>query len=161
MVASLLPEVVKEPNNLVFFLVVPFRTLSCLCELAFRTYVYYSVTELSNVLISTSTIVLLIFSYLVVIFIGLFEVIFRIGFNTIVVSTSCSLLLRAFLVPANVIVSNVGTSLTFINNIEELGQSLKETMIRIYSILNASANVLKNFFRSNHVAPQSLEQIEE
>ena len=160
MVASLLPDVFKEPNNLVFFLVVPFRTLSCLCELAFRTYVYYSVTELSNVLISTSTIVLLIFSYLLVIFIGLFEVIFRISFNTIVVSTSCSLLLRAFFVPANIIVSNVGISETFMNSIEEFGQSFKETMIRICSILNASVNVLKNVFRSNHVAPQPQEQIE-
>ena len=160
MVVSLLPEVVKEPNNLVFFLVVPFRTLSCLCELAFRTYVYYSVTELSNVLISTSTIVLLIFSYLLVIFIGLFEVIFRIGIDTVVVSTSCSLLLRAFLVPANIIASNVGTSQTFMNSVEEFGQSLKDLMIKIYSILNASVNVLKNVFRSNHVAPQAQEQIE-
>ena len=135
MVASLLPEVVKEPNNLVFFLVVPFRTLSCLCELAFRTYVYYSVTELSNVLISTSTIVLLIFSYLLVIFIGLFEVIFRIGFNSIIVSTSCSLLLRAFFVPANIIASNVGTSQNFMNSVEEFGQSLKDLMIKIYTCL--------------------------
>ena len=63
-------------------------------------------------------------------------------------------------VPANIIVSNVGASQVFVDSIEEFGQSLKDLMTRFISILNTSLYVLKNVFRSNHVDPESQEQIE-
>ena len=158
-VARLLPEIVLEPSSFGFFIIVPFRTFSCLSEIIFRAYVHISVTNIPNVLISTRTICILISSYILVIVTGFIIVTFNIGFDIIVVSNAIALHFRAFFVPTNMIVSNESLSQTFVNNVQDLGDSFKDFMTSTINKLNMSLNLLKDIFRSNQVAPQPQDQI--
>ena len=158
-VAHLLPEIVLEPSSFGFFIVVPFRTFSCLSEIIFRAYVHISVTNIPNVLISTRTICILISSYILVIVTGFIIVTFNVGFDIIIVSNAIALLFRAFFVPTSIIVSNESLSQTFVNKVQDLGDSFKDFMTSTTNKLNMSLSLLKNIICSNQVAPQPQDQI--
>ena len=158
-VARLLPETIPEPSTLGFFIIVPFRTFSCLSEIFFRAYVYIHVTDIPNVLINSRTIVILILSYVLVIVTSFVAVEFSIDFDHVIISNAISLLFRAFFIPTNIIVNNVSLSQSFIDNVQVLEDSFKDFMTSTINRLNMLLSLLKNIFRSNQVAPQSQDQI--
>ena len=123
-------------SNFSILLVLPLRTFSCLSEIVFRAYVYFKVTNLSNVLISSRTIAILILSYLIAIFSGII-VIFQFNLSMFVPYT-LSLLFRSFFVPANIVVSHDGITQIFINNLENLREDLTQLMISTTNVGRAS-----------------------
>ena len=100
-VAFLLPESPPETSQMAFLLILPLRTFSSLSEAAFRLYVYFKLTNFSNVLISSSTIAILILTYILGIISAFLINFFQI---TAVFPLTFTLLLRSLFVPANILV---------------------------------------------------------
>lgn len=90
---------------------------------------------------------------------GFIIVTFNVGFDIIIVSNAIALLFRAFFVPTSIIVSNESLSQTFVNKVQDLGDSFKDFMTSTTNKLNMSLSLLKNIIRSNQVAPQPQDQI--
>ena len=62
-VTLLLPEVPPETSQLATLLLLPLRTFCCLSEVAFRIYVYFKISNLSNVLIKVLEVKSCIFHF--------------------------------------------------------------------------------------------------
>ena len=147
-------------NHLAFLLFVPIRTFSSLCEIAFRMYIYFKVTNFTNVLISTSTIIILILTYVLQSVLSFIFYVFQFNISLLTIPSAISLLFRSFFVPANILVSHDGITQIFINNLQDLHQDFKDFMTSMTNVGRASWHFLqsiKNLFNSNQVAPQEIE----
>ena len=142
-VTLLLPEVPSETSQLATFLLLPLRSFCCLSEVAIRIYVYFKISNLSNVLISSSTIAILIFSYIFTIVSAFLLFVLKFSSATLFFPTTFSLLLRSFFVPANVLVSQDGIIQIFINNLQELQEDFKDFMTFMLNAGRASWHFLK------------------
>ena len=159
-VASALPEPPPETSQIGFLLILPLRTFSSLSEVAFRLYVYFKLTNLSNVLISYSTIAILILTYILGLVSTALMNIFQINSAAAFFPPTFALLVRSFFVPANVLVSQDGVIQIFIENLNDLEEYFKDFMTSMFNAVQASWHFLqslKNLFNSNQVAPQEIE----
>ena len=159
-VTLLLPEVPSETSQLATFLLLPLRSFCCLSEVAIRIYVYFKISNLSNVLISSSTIAILIFSYIFTVVSAFLLFVLKFSSATLFFPTTFSLILRSFFVPANVLVSQDGIIQIFINNLQDLQEDFKDFMTFMLNAGRASWHFLKslkNLLNSNQVAPQEIE----
>ena len=127
-VTLLLPEVPPETSQLATLLLLPLRTFCCLSEVAFRIYVYFKISNLSNVLISSSTIAILILSYIFSIASAFLLFVLKFSNASLFFPTTFSLLLRSFFVPANVLLSQDGIIQIFIINLQDLQEDFKDLM---------------------------------
>ena len=159
-VAFLLPESPPETSQMAFLLILPLRTFSSLSEAAFRLYVYFKLTNFSNVLISSSTIAILILTYILGIISAFLINFFQINFSKAVFPLTFTLLLRSLFVPANILVRQDGIIQIFIDNLNDLEEDFKDFMTSMTNAALASwrfLQSLKNQFNSNQVAPQEIE----
>ena len=159
-VTLLLPEVPPETSQLATLLLLSLRSFCCLSEVAFRIYVYFKISNLSNVLISSSTIAILILSYIFTIVSALLLFVLKFSSATLFFPITFSLLLRSFFVPANVLLSQDGIIQIFINNLQDLQEDSKDIMTFMSNAGRTSWHFLKslkNLLNSNQVAPQEIE----
>ena len=160
LVALLLPESPPELSKMAFLLVLPIRGFSCLSEVIFRVYVYFKITNLSNALINSSTIAILILTYILGLVSATLGTIFQINFSSTIIPLLFATLLRSFFVPANILVRQDGIIQIFIENLNDLEENFKDFMTSMSNAVLASWHFLqsfKNLFNSNQVAPQEIE----
>ena len=127
LVTRLLPDTSpNEHSKLGIFLLIPLIICSCLSEIAFRTYVYFKMTNLSKVLICTSSIAIIVLTYIFGSALAILVNFFQFDPTTALISFTFSLLLRSFFVPANILLSQDGIIQIFIENLNDLEENSKD-----------------------------------
>ena len=155
-VNNLYPDPSPQSSQLAFLLILPLRVLSCLSEIIFRIYVYFKITNLSNVLINSSTIAILILTYVVGLVSG---VVFVFEFNvSLLIPYTVSLLLRSFLIPANIVLSHDNISQIFVDSVKDFLDDFTAKIMNVWRVTWIFLKSLKNLFNSNQVSPEEIEE---
>ena len=116
------------------------RIISFMAELGFRLYLYLKNPEAtSNVLINTSSILMLTFSHSIGFVIGVSNVILKIKFDPIVIPLGIYLIFKALMVPIFVLFRSEGAVITL--------------TVQLSKIVAIGQNWAK-FCQSNQVAPE-------
>ena len=154
------PESNPTRGTLALVTLMTLRVISCISELVFRAYLHFSdPNATSSILISTYSILVLTFSHLIGLFIGVAIFIFKLPLDMGIVSIGGYLILKSLFLPICILWGNNGVFKILKDDLIDLFTNVLELKSKIQN----SFSQLTQLFRiqSNQIQPQEMIELNE
>ena len=150
-VAKLLPPEVNALQGRVTIFIQPaLKTISCLSELIFRAYLYFSDSNAtSSVLITTGSILFLTFSHLMGFLIGIAIIIFKLPLEVGIVSMGVYLILKSLFFPIFILWGSNGVVTIIKEDVIYIFTQINDLKVKVHDLYSK----LISLFQSNQIHP--------